>query len=326
MSSNDSTERRALREAAQWLRRLHDPQTSAADRQAWAQWRDRSPEHARAWALAEKLQQRFETVPSGLGLAKTLEPSALKRREALRALSVLLVMGPAAWVAYRLPWAEWSADYKTAIGERQQFSLADGSSVMLNTASAVNVRFDQVQRQIRLVAGEILVTVKREGNASHRPFVVESGQGTLRAMGTTDTQFSVRQDDRLTRVAVLDGTVEIRPARTEKVRWVRKGEECAFVDSDAPPPSASAGNAALWARGLLFADRMRMVDFVAELARYHAGRLQCDTAIADLRVSGIYQTGNVRNILVYLEHNYPVRVREMTRYWITIEPSKPSST
>ncbi|MCZ7024178.1 FecR domain-containing protein, partial [Salmonella enterica] len=49
------------------------------------------------------------------------------------------------------------ADLHTATGERKRLPLADGSSLQLNTATAVDV--DLAQRRITLVDGELALTV-----------------------------------------------------------------------------------------------------------------------------------------------------------------------
>ncbi|WP_205936453.1 FecR domain-containing protein, partial [Pseudomonas viridiflava] len=41
-------------------------------------------------------------------------------------------------------------------------ALSDGSQIQLNTASAVDVKFDVQQRLIRLLSGEILMTASAD--------------------------------------------------------------------------------------------------------------------------------------------------------------------
>ncbi|MFH7365583.1 FecR domain-containing protein, partial [Pseudomonas syringae group genomosp. 7] len=66
--------------------------------------------------------------------------------------------GPAAWqLGRQWPLAGWRADLHTSVGEHKRLALADGSTLQLNSDSAVNV--DLGARQISLVRGEIALKV-----------------------------------------------------------------------------------------------------------------------------------------------------------------------
>jgi transmembrane sensor len=47
----------------------------------------------------------------------------------------------------------WAADYRSAVGQRRDVTLADGTQLILNTDSAIDVRFDANERFIRLYRG-----------------------------------------------------------------------------------------------------------------------------------------------------------------------------
>lgn len=97
----------------------------------------------------------------------------LDRRTLLKSLAVLAVAAPAGWLGHRqLPWREWTADYRTAAGERRDVRLPDASRVLLNTASAVDVDFGSGARRLVLHEGEILVETALDVAQPPRPFVV----------------------------------------------------------------------------------------------------------------------------------------------------------
>ena len=66
---------------------------------------------------------------------------------------------------------------------------------------------------------------------------------------------------------------------------------------------------------------MRLADFVQELSRYRPGWLRCDPAVADLRVSGVFQIDDTDRALAAVAHALPVRVERRTRYWVTLIPA-----
>ena len=306
-----------IREAATWLMTLHGGEATEADQRAWQRWRSRSPEHQRAWMCAQKINSAFSDIPAELAMPVLDRPvSHQQRRTALKALSLLLTAAPAAWLATRLPWEEWTADYQTGTGEQRDVALADGSRLMLNTASAVDVKFDAAQRLVRLYTGEMLVTTGRDQRFPARPFLVQTRHGMLRAR---DTRFDVRQEGMRSHVAVFEGAVEVMPQKSAGMALLLKaGQQCVFTAKGVEPVQQADGSLALWSQGVLVADKMRLADFVDELARYRHGRLICDPAVAEQRVSGAFQLNDTDQVLFLLSKVLPVRVEKISRYWVTV--------
>ena len=122
------------------------------------------------------------------------------RPYAIAASLVLLGVGLAiyAWdELYREP------AYATAVGEQRTITLADGSTVQLNSHSRVRVRFTDAQRTVDLDEGQALFHVAK--NAA-RPFIVRSEGARVRAVGT---QFDVDLTPAATIVTVVEGRVAV---------------------------------------------------------------------------------------------------------------------
>ncbi|KRA00605.1 FecR domain-containing protein [Achromobacter sp. Root565] len=308
-----------LHEAAGWLVRLQSETLSAADRAALARWRARSADHEAAWQRAEAMLRGFGQVPPRIGRQALRQADRTGRRQAVRALAGLLVLGPAAWLGVReLPWREWRADLRTATGEQRRVELADGTQLVLNTASAVDVDYTPTQRVLWLRAGEILLTTGRDPAPAPRPFLVQTTQGVLRALGT---RFMVRDEGASVRVAVYEGAVEVRPARADASALVlAAGEQTVFTASGAAARVPADSLAASWADGMLAARNWRLADLVDELGRYRHGVLRCDPAVAELRVSGAFPLNDIEASLRLLQKTLPVRVSRVTPWWTTIAP------
>ncbi|WP_088142415.1 FecR domain-containing protein [Achromobacter xylosoxidans] len=306
-----------LKEAAGWLVRFQSETLSPSDRESFDRWRGRSAAHAAAWQRAEDMLRGFGQVPpriAGDALRRVDRPG---RRQALRALAGLLVLGPAAWLAGReLPWREWSADARTATGEQRRMELADGTQLVLNTASAVDIEHTARQRTLWLRAGEILLTTGRDSPQLQRPFVVQTAQGAIRALGT---RFMVRDEGDAVRVAVFEGAVEIRPKSAEAGATVLPaGQQTVFNGREVQPQAAVDATAASWEQGMLAVRDWRLADLVDELGRYRRGVLRCDPAVAGLRVSGAFPLNDTDASLRLLEKTLPVRVSRITPYWTTV--------
>jgi transmembrane sensor len=306
----------------EWLIAL---QSGDVSREALNVWLKQHPDHVRAWQRIESVNNKLRGVASPLTAAlahATLTiPRSNKRREAIKTLAVFFFAGTSTYlVKEQLPWREWTADERTAVGERRTIVLADGTELVLNTDTAVNVRFNEKERRILLVRGEIMITTGKEDIALPRPFVVETAQGELQPLGT---RFVVHQQKDVSHLDVFEGAVEIRPHDAAGLkRVVHAGQRAQFTRDDISDPVALNGDESAWTEGMIIASGMRLQDFLAELARYRRGRLSCDPAIADLRVSGTYPLVDTDLVLTALGSTLPVEIHFLTRYWVTIRAVK----
>lgn len=310
-----------LEQAADWLMRLNDSSATEQDRRACQRWQQAAPDNARAWARAEMLMNKLGGLPPALALPVLERPRALNRRHAVARLAGLLAAVPAAWLGWRLAdRSGWNADHATAVGQRREIRLADGTTVMLNTASAIDVIYDGQRRLLRLRHGEIMVQTATDTAAQHRPFFVETAEGSLEALGT---RFSVRQEDGRTQLAVLESAVRIAPRamHASGYRILAAGRQTWFTATSIDGDSGVSAADDAWTRGMLLVDRMPLKQFVAELTRYRSGLLHCDPAVADLLVSGTFPVDDPQQVLTMLVSTYPVRaVQRFGGYWVSLVP------
>ncbi|MGH7291903.1 MAG: FecR domain-containing protein, partial [Myxococcota bacterium] len=275
---------RAINEAAAWYARLLDRRGDAALDAQWRAWRAADPAHEEAWRKVEAVSQRMGRVPGRI--AAPVLGAAMSRRTVLRNVVLLASAGTVGWAASRqIPWQAWSADYRTAIGERREVRLADGSRLLLNTGSAVDVRFDADQRLITLHEGEILIATAADPQAPGRPFRVRTEQGTVTALGT---QFTVRRRGERSEVIVLEKAVEVAPADAPSLRTrVAAGQRIDFTRDTVGGLRDNDPSAGSWQNGRLTVVDMPLSELIEELGRYRTGYLGCDAAVGRLRVSGV---------------------------------------
>ena len=306
-----------LNEAAGWMVLLQAGEASERDLVELARWRERSAAHEAAWRRAEGMLDTFRRVPPRLGRDTLLRLDRLGRPGRRQLLGLLALAAPVAWLSWRqAPWQAWTADLSTGVGERRAIDLADGTRLVLNTGSAVNLAFGAQQRRVTLLAGEILITTGRDPAPLPRPFIVRTAQGSVQALGT---RFMVRQLDDAIRVAVFEDAVEVRPAESEPTALLRAGEQLLFTAQGLQPVQPVEASAALWEKGMLLARDMPLGELIAELARHHRGLLRCDPAVAALPVSGAFALGDVPASLALLAQSLPLRISRATPYWITVQ-------
>lgn len=229
---------------------------------------------------------------------------------------MLLAAGPAAWLAYRqVPWQQWTADQHTAIGEQRNLTLPDGTRLLINTGSSLNIAFSEQVRRIELIKGEVLITTAKD--SAHRPFIVQTRHGTARALGT---RFSVRVGEQASRVAVTEGAVELLAVHAGQGVIVKAGEQGAFSVDRVAAVEPLDVSTLTWENGMLLAQHMRLADLLDELGRYRAGVLRCHASVADLTVSGAFPLRDTDASLHLLQETLPVKVSSLTGYWVTVEP------
>jgi transmembrane sensor len=315
----DAIDPDVLDEAAEWLMCLAASDVTDAQKAAWIVWRNSSPEREAAWRRAELLMSKLEGLPPTVSMSALDRPPDPSRRALVTRLAALLALGPAAWATWTVTEQQgWMADYSAPIGERRELTLADGTRVVLNTDSAIDVHFDATQRLIRLRRGEILVQTAPDTLVPSRPLRVGTGEGRMQALGT---RFTVRERAGRTYLAVFEGAIKVEPVNAVggEALVVRAGEKTDF-DAQAASRVGPADNSITgWTQGMLLADRMRLDDFVAELARYRRGFVRCDPAIANLLISGAFPLNDTQRTLNMLVQTYPVALTtHMNGYWVLL--------
>jgi transmembrane sensor len=144
---------------------------------------------------------------------------------------------------------------------------------------------------------------------------VETGEGTVQALGT---RFVVRQESGFSRAAVFEGTVRVTALDTGRQAFLQPGQTVRFTRDAIAEPVTTDESVAAWTDGVIVADKMRLDEFIAELGRYRSGRLACDPAVADMRVSGVFPLNDTDRALAALTDSLPVRIETRTRYWVTV--------
>ncbi len=301
--------RQIAREAAHWLTLQEAGGFHETHLDELQRWRARSGAHEEAWQKAQALRQRFAQLPGAVALASLDRPD-IGRRRALKQVLAIGTLLPAAWLGYRqLPLSAWSADLRTATGERLGVDLPDGSRLQLNTASAVDLDFAAGRHWLRLVEGEIaLITV---GDLN-----VQTAQGALLA---SRASFCVRQYGDGCLVSVRNGVVRLQPQSGAPVT-LGKGQRAGLTVQGVAKVERFDLQQPDWQQGLLVVENQPLGAFLRELDRYRPGLLRWDPALERLAVTGTFRLEDTDKVLALLAASLPLEVRMRTRYWVSLVP------
>lgn len=316
-------------QAAEWFALLRSGDATAQDRTAWQAWLNDNQQHRDAWQYVDVISRRFEPVrtpdnaQAAVNTLQMVRGTSLKRRTALNGLAIMFGAGLLGWGAWRgTPLGpallSWSADYRTATGEIREITLADGTRVWLNTASAMNADYQPALRRLQLLSGEVLISTAADAT---RPFVVDTGHGRMQALGT---RFTVRQEGGETYLAVYQGAVRIHTRDSDAEQIIGSGQQVRFSASRIGEIAAAEPGREAWARGVLLAEDIPLADVVRELNRYQHGYLSLAPELATLRVVGGYPLQDPDKVLSMLAEVLPIQVRRILPWWISIESKPPA--
>lgn len=314
-----------MQQGAQWFALLRSGEASEAERRQWQAWRGADPAHEQAWQYVEAVSQGFAPAQAGVSreqAGQTLlqaDRQLRGRRRWTLGITAVAACAVTGWSAWRSPGLRGqvlalAADHRTAIGEIRAIELPDRSRIWLNTASALDVDFGPAARRLVLLRGEVLV--QTASDTAGRPFLLDSRDGRMQALGT---QFSVRQDADRTLLSVFQSAVQVRPRDAAAPQLVRAGTALAFDAHGLLQPGPLDGGPPTWPNRMLAAHDLTLRALADELNRYTRGHISVADEVAGLRVVGSFPLDNLAAVMKALEADQPVRVVRPLPGWIRIE-------
>ncbi|MBC2666656.1 FecR domain-containing protein [Novosphingobium flavum] len=180
----------------------------------------------------------------------------------------------------------------TSLGEIRRLPLQDGSLATINTDSAIDIRLGRKVRSVALVRGEAWFEVAKDPS---RPFVVESGHVSVRAVGTA---FSVRRSDDTTTVSVTEGVVAVSQHDSmHKGFPLTAGEQVTIghdgLIGDVRKSPENIQRALAWRTGEIALEGETLGYAVDEYNRYNSRKLViASDALAQERLVGMFDVNN----------------------------------
>jgi transmembrane sensor len=350
MSPSDSQIRSAITQvAADWYAAHRSGPLPEADRAAFLAWLKASPIHIEEYLGIAALERMLGAAtddpslsvdalvgmarrdPTG-GVVNLAGPSAghePKQGRPLRywrgiaaAASVCLCL---AGILFVRPIGDAGGGvraYRTTHGEQGTWPLADGSTLHVNTDTAVTVRFSSSERLVEVDHGQVALEVAHNDG---RPFRVHAGSTDTVAVGT---EFDVYRRPDATMITVVKGQVAVSvdpfaPARTARAGLpaglrVAAGRQVRVVAGMLPSSSEPIDlreTTAWLGRKIVF--EQRPLGAVAdEFNRYNDKPFTIDDpTLRRLPISGTFNAADTDSFAAFLESLEGVRVERLpTRF------------
>jgi len=327
-------------EAADWFLRFCEDEIALNERATFGEWLRASPQHVRAylevaafWEAAGEMNRTGKVPVEELvrqALAENnvvnLDQASLPKKTLThrpRVLGFRMATAAAAlvicFIASSITWWHLSRypTYTTQAGEQRRITLADGSTVILNSRSGVKVRFSDAERDIELLSGQALFYVAKN---PRRPFIVQSGITKVRAVGT---EFDVYRKASGTVVTVVEGHVAVsgsevgtgissRPSEQSPPVLLSAGEQVTVdLKAVSAPQRANITLATAWSEGKLVFNQTPLSDVVQEFNRYNPRALIIDDPqLLRLHISGTFATTDSTDIVRFLSRRFHLVAHE----------------
>lgn len=320
--------------ATEWFVRLQSDELTEREKQQFFTWLQADPAHQRAYIDIEEFWHRLGALEnakpateSSSGQAEKVIP--LRRKPlipaAMAACVALFLVGVIAFINISYQ----SNRYITAVGEQLNIKLSDGSHIILNTDSAIHTDLDEQRRLVHLKQGEAFFDVATD---TARPFIVSTGNGLVRVLGT---QFNVfKSGDGSSVITVLEGSVGVVQAQNidlvtepsfEPALKLAPNQQATLQEIGDIPLSSTVNADAItaWREGKLVYNGESFAKVLQDVNRYFEGEIRAgEPELEQQAVVAVLQLKDKNTTLRALEEAFNVASVAVSDELILLYPKK----
>lgn len=319
--------------AATWLSLMLSGDASSEDQEMLEAWRTENEDNALAWSKVSivwdySASARDEPEIAAMrrqALARPKQrsnwmPVALAASLAIAVIGVGITsngfgLGGSGGTQIAME----TRDFRTKVGQRSDIPLSDGSTMTLNTDSAVHVALSKSERRIELASGEAYFDVAKDKT---RPFVVDTAKLTITALGT---RFAVRALDDGATVALVEGSVRVarQGAGTNEAVVLQAGSILRLTPSGFEVTRGDAARLANWRTGRLSFDQTPLAAAVEEMNRYTTKPILLSTpSLGSTPVTGLFATDRPDELVTMLTASGAVHAARQPDGSILLKPAQ----
>lgn len=284
-------------EASVWAVLLADDPDNDEQLRQLKIWLRTSTLHARVWARTRRACEALGRLPPVTqerwpkrasdeyrrSRPKTRFARSMSWKKALVSLAgaVCLMLGFLPHLTLQL-----AADHVSGTGEQRTYLLGDGSTLTLAAESAVDIRYSDGERRVRLLKGAAFFAVQRDGE---RPFIVQAGSTRIAVLGTA---FAVDMSDSGTLVSASHGRVRVEDSSVTPAvsADLTAGDRLAVTWGEgASLTRIAVDDVARWRSGELIARDLPVSELIDSFRPYYGGVIVITEPFASQRVTGLYR-------------------------------------
>ncbi len=299
-------------DAFDWVVRMSDPEVSGDTSAAFSEWLASDPGNAARYAAAaetydlmtaaELLADRDKTLHLDGDNGQTEQASSRWYENPAFAIAATVFLVFASVLVLRPFFGEQASEIETGspilamvneehrngIGKPLNVDLADGSQLILNTATRVRVTFTNETREIELLDGEVQASVAANPD---RPFSVKTDDVSAVAL---ETIFTVRREENQTRVFRVEGRLRIDTDWTNEnePEFLEEGQMVTWHNETGLGPISEfdAQEELAWTNDLLVFEDERLDRVLEEINRYQRTQYELsDPSLGELKVTAVFR-------------------------------------
>jgi transmembrane sensor len=363
MNASDSQIRAAITQvAADWYAAHRAGSLPETERIAFLAWLKASPLHIEEYlgvaaldrtlaaatddpsmsidALVDMARQDPAGVVVGIAGTSIREPAPVRpprrrwRRMAAAAACACVAGICALWLVRSGDGPSAITTYRTGHGEQGAWSLPDGSTLHMNTDTAVTVRFSPAARVVEVEHGQIAVQVAHD---DRRAFRVHAGSTDAVAVGT---EFDVYRRLDSTLITVMRGQVAVSvgrflppqttPAGLLSGLRVGAGQRASVIAGVLPSAAEPVDiqETTAWLERKIIFDRRPLAAVAEEFNRYNDIPFTIDDpALGRVTISGVFNAADTESFAAFLDSLDGVRVERLpTRFKVSSSHGKHGSS
>ena len=278
---------RANQAAAAWVARLHSDSRTQGDLEAWRGWMDEDARHREAFAAATTAWEASGAV-APLGERRPQARDTTRRGLTIGAAAAAMGVAATAWLS--TPRA--TQRFTTGVGELRRLRLADGSRVILDTQSSLDIALASERREITLWTGRAHFDVAPD---VLRPFIVKPAHRQFAVVGT---MFDVSYRHDTFSVFPLKGEVAVGQVTPTggggASQYLVPGEQFVMVrDKVVLNRGSDLKKLTSWQSGRLIFEGEPLSQAIAEVSLYTTRRINAPQAeVRDIRINGVYNVAD----------------------------------
>jgi transmembrane sensor len=298
-------------QASLWAARLEGRPLAPAERAELDAWLGADPARRAALEAYCRLSSRLDRAVPELLASGSIEvryPEEARARAVLGGWRLAAAGMAAAALAVGAFWmfglSGRAETLSAAAGQRQAFTLSDGTRIELNANTSVVVELGRSERRVKLANGEAFFVVSKD---KARPFIVDTPAGSVRVTGTIFnvlTEATSQLD-----VTVVEGSVQVRPGDSAGVQasgpvGLGAGDRLTAAGGEvtlAKLTDADLDDELAWRQGMIVCNEMPLSDALAQFAHYHGKTIVVTPGAAALRVGGRYRLDDLDAFLAQTE-------------------------
>lgn len=303
----------AVQEAIDWMACQRSGYFDALQQQSFERWLAADRQHQEAWQqLQQRLQATFASVDGVSGRMLAKDPP-MHRRAFMRGAFGLGGLAAGSYCLTRPGWqlAGLRSDVSAATAKRELIALPDGSSLLLNAQSTVNLDFERRKRDVELLDGGIIADVR----ASDRDLFRLCSRLGIASLAEGRCMMMLYPDE--TRVWALQKSVLVTHLDGTRAT-LAQGQGVRLTASGIERVGTAANSASAWSQGMLEAHDQSLATVIEALRPYHRGVLSLSSDAARLKISGLFSLDHSDQALAAMADVLPLRVDRFMGLWTRV--------